>query len=269
MRALTERAWTEHSITGKSAFLTLTVAPEYEREDRCIPWELMRNFRLAYRYLRLKHGLSKPRLCGGGEYGKKNTQRGHFHLADLNIDCELAKPLIEKAWPYGNIVVKPIETQGAMRYVMKYALKSYRRGEMRSDGRTPERGIFPKQPPLGANMAATIAEALNKHQVRQPQNLILDVPACGLAAGGKGAPIPRTLQLYARELMGIGRSNQKAQAWRKWQREQRQAAMKEEFERKFPNKSWKKGKDHVHKVKVDNAAAKRRFWKTETPATNL
>lgn len=106
-------------------FITLTFNNDYLPEDKSIHKEDVQKFLKRLRWNLSYYGDTEYiNYVAVGEYGSQK-QRPHYHLILWNLpssNWEIVKNMIEDAWQYGFVMVKPCDS-GCIKYVMKYVRK--------------------------------------------------------------------------------------------------------------------------------------------------
>lgn len=179
---------------GRSCFVTLTYAPEFEPPDGSLSIKAMQDFikRVRKYYFGNKKGDLKYYLCG--EYGP-STFRPHYHLAILGVDFDISSwreykkghftsPLLSRLWPFGFNEVGFLN-KTTMNYVTGYIQKKLfgDKAPYQDMGVIPPFQLFSKK--LGV-------ETLLKHKGQFIDNMSISVQ-------GKKMPIPR----YYGEKLGL------------------------------------------------------------------
>jgi len=117
----------------KSAFLTLTYAPEFLPENGSLQ---PRHLQLFLKRLRKELSPHKIRFFAVGEYGDQ-TWRPHYHLAVFGIDA-FSTDIVRRCWGMGHVMVGDLSRASAA-YIAQYCTKKLTsKDDPRLEGRHPE-----------------------------------------------------------------------------------------------------------------------------------
>ncbi|AXL15637.1 replication initiator protein [Microviridae sp.] len=205
-----KRMWTgrivlESMCHSKTAFITLTYAPEFLPDNGSLIPKHLTDFLKRVRYYLEKEG-RKMRYFAVGEYGDQ-TKRPHYHIALFGIDYT-ERELIEKSWKFGIIDMGRDTgvTPDSASYIAGYVTKKMTNGDgLAWNGYDPELMLpeftrMSRMPAIGSGASTLMAEQFEG--LCEYVALHGDVPS-QLNVSGKNYPLDATMKKYFRSAFSI------------------------------------------------------------------
>lgn len=174
-REWANRCIAELNTSVNAIFVTLTYATEHlqfapyvdtdsgevSMRPVLVPKDLQKFFKRFRQYCREEFNFNGVRFFACGEYGENGTHRPHYHAIIYNVPAKIwenahywtppgsdpvlfTSPLLDKLWPFGNVVFGDVNWQTCA-YVSRYVVKK-RKGEAKKVQQKAQEMLFPDNP---------------------------------------------------------------------------------------------------------------------------